>query len=712
MDRALTLGAAPPARLPRPREELRLLPADANADGSPAWMIHDPVTNRFYRIGWMDFEMLVRWSLATPEAIAKSVCDETTLHADSDDVLSLGRFLEQHSLLQPTGPAAVDAMRRRAESMRRTPAEWLLHNYLFFRLPLVRPQDTLARMLPYVRWLFSRATLGVVCLASAIGLALVVHQWDTFSRSFIDHLSWEGALGYALALMFAKTLHELGHAVTATRFGVRVAHMGVAMVVLFPMLYTDTSESWKLTSPRQRLAIASAGILTELALAGIATLLWSLSPEGSFRTAMFFLASTSWVLTLLVNASPFMRFDGYFIASDLLNFPNLHERAGNLARAWLRRTVLGLAVPWPEAMPPARRRGLIAFALFTWCYRLTVFLGIATLVYLYFFKLLGLALMAVEVGWFIVRPIHTELRAWWQRRAEVGSTRKRAAAAIAILLGLGLAVPWHSGVHGAGVVHAGRQHLVFSPRAGELTSLPARRQLSQGDLLFSLAAPELRSNQHRSQVLADARALELVGLSGLPDGEERRALLQAERDRLLAEAGVFSGEQSRMNLVAPFKGELVDIDPQLRAGVWVQPRQPLALLVDPTSWVAEVYVAEDDVARIHPGDSVSIVIGAREPRVAQGRVLEIDTARTATLPYAMLDAASGGPIVTLPPRAEDRGQERVVRDGLFRVRIDLQGRPAREQMTLCTAVISGERSSLLAGVLETAISVIVRESGF
>ena len=100
--------------------------------------------------------------------------------------------------------------------------------------------------------------------------------------------------------------------------------MGIAFVVLWPMLYTDTGESWKLRSSRQRLAIASAGILCELSLAGLSTLGWALSDPGPLRNALLYLATTSWVLSLALNASPFMRFDGYFILSDLLDFPNLH----------------------------------------------------------------------------------------------------------------------------------------------------------------------------------------------------------------------------------------------------------------------------------------------------------------------------------------------------------------------------------------------------
>jgi putative peptide zinc metalloprotease protein len=484
--------------------------------------------------------------------------------------------------------------------------------------------------------------------------------------------------------------------------------MGVALVVMFPMLYTDTSESWKLSNPRQRLAIASAGILTELALAGVATLLWSFAPDGPFRTAMFFLASTSWLLTLAVNASPFMRFDGYFILCDLVNFPNLHERAGAFARTWLRRTLLGLPEPWPEEQPAVTRRWLVAFALATWCYRFSVFLGIAVLVYLHFFKILGIALMLVEVIWFIARPIQSEVKAWWSRRDEVPLLRTRAAKAALVLVLLILVVPWKSGVHGPGVVHAARQHLVFSPGPGKVSGLPRHSQVAEGEVMFTLVQPDLQSSVLRAKALADAREMEIVGLSGQQNGEDRRALLESERRRYLAEASMYVGEQARLQLVAPFAGRLMDVDPQLDLGAWVQSRHPLAILIDPTHWLAEIYVHEEDVDRVSVGDDARVYSDAS---AIKGHVIEVDTARVASLPYPMLDGAFGGPIVTVP-RPDERTGEQVVRDGLFRVRIALDEPPPRVRMSLCSATIEGSRHALVGGLLKHVASVVMRESGF
>lgn len=699
-------------RLPALREELRLLPAAANHDGSPAWMVQDPVNNRFFRIGWIDFELLLRWAEGSPQAIVEAVCAETTLSVEESDVAALVAFLDQHSLLRADSAQSVDQLRQRAQLQQKSVYTWLLHNYLFFRIPLIRPQVGLALILPWVSRLFTRTTAIVVVLASLLGLFLAARQWQVFVSVVVDHMTWSGVLGYAVALVFAKALHEVGHALTATRYGVRVAHMGVALLVMFPMLYTDTSESWKLTRARERLAIASAGIVTELGIAGLATLAWSLTPDGGVRNALFFLATTSWVLTLLVNASPFMRFDGYFIISDVLDFPNLHERSGALARTWLRRNLLGVKDPWPERLAGNGNAALIAFALATWIYRLVVFLGIALVVYYFFFKILGIFLMIVEVVWFIARPIWSEVKIWWSRRTEIKTNRIVMSALIGAVLLAASLVPWQTSVKGVGWLHPERQHVVFSPLAGKLTSLAAEGAVKEGQILFTLESPDLQLAQQRASGLADARAKELLGLTGLLDGEERRAQVTSQQDKFLAEANLYLGERSRMQLTAPFSGVLSDLDPQLADGVWVAPRQPLAVLVDPASWTVEAFVAEEDVARVRAGDTARIHLGARSLTVLQGQVKEVDSSRTSVLPHSMLDARAGGPLATVAATGDSQRQERSPKDAIYRVRIEVQGIPQGQQMMLSSVVIAGEERAWLPSILTRIAAVAVRESGF
>jgi putative peptide zinc metalloprotease protein len=400
------------------REDLVLFPSSDNLDGSPTWAVQDPVRNKFVQIGWLEFEMMVRWQ-PNPVLLMKSLVQETTLRPSLEDVLAFGHFLRAQGLVRIESREDLALARKVPAKPGLTDWRWWLHNYLFFRIPLARPDKLLADVVPRLEWLFSPATLLVLALLSGMGVVLAARQSELFVQTFVDSLTLAGLLSFAFALMLAKTLHEAGHAIVATRYGVRVAHMGVAFLVLWPMLYTDTGESWRLRDHRQRLHIAAAGMSVEMILAGLALLGWALSPPGPLRSACFYLATTSVVMTLALNLSPFMRFDGYYVLSDAMDMPNLHERAGAIAKTWIRRTFLGWQDPWPEHFAPNKHKALLCFAIGTWIYRLGLFLGIAVAVYLMFFKVLGIFLFAVEIVWFVMRPVYTELRTWRARRRDI-----------------------------------------------------------------------------------------------------------------------------------------------------------------------------------------------------------------------------------------------------------------------------------------------------
>ena len=705
--------APKPVLLPRIRDELILFPGSPNEDGTPAWVIQDPVSNRFYRIGWLDFELLVHWADHDAAALVATVNEQTPLNVTLSDVRRLMAFLADNQLLRLDQPADVARALGRSQQQKRSFLEWLVHSYLFFRVPLVRPQAWLARQQPWLERLHMPTVAALIGLIALLGIYLVSRQWDVFTHTLVDNLTWNGVLGYGVALLLAKTIHELGHALVATHYGVRVAHMGVAFLVMFPMLYTDTGESWRLKDSRQRLAIASAGVAVELALASVATLLWSLAPDGAFRNGLFFLATTSWVLTLAVNASPFMRFDGYFVFSDLLDLPNLHERSSALARVWLRRTVLGVQDPWAESFSPAKRRALIGFALFTWLYRLTVFIGIALLVYHFFFKTLGIVLMCLELVWFIGRPVYKELMVWKERRGEVTSRRRWALLGVLALLVLWLAFPFSSRVSGYGWTHAEEQQLVHAPFAAQLVQVPTQRQFKAGDVLFVLDSSMLSIAQDRSQQLARARESQIAGLMGLPDGEAQRQLLTSQKAFFEAEAKASVDELDRLTLRAPFDGELHDVDHGLAPGVWAKPREPLAMLIDPSRWVVDAYVAEQDLNRVRVGQAARIRLLAGPQTWVDGRIDAIDVSRTTILPSAMLDATHGGPIATVNDTAHAGAEKSpVVRDALFRVRVALDAPLATRQSAPVRVRIEGEKESVLASVFRRMASILVRESGF
>ena len=696
-------NAAAPT-LPPLREDLRLHEAAAGKDGAPAWSIQDPVTNRFFRIGRLEFECLLRWP-GNPEKIAQDIAATTSLAADKELVEDFASFLVQHHLVRPSQDG-VDKLAAQASAPGWRHWRWWLHHYLFVRVPLVRPDRWLAKLLPLVRPLCSAPGLVIIGLASLLGIVLVARQWDTFTHGVMDILTPSGIFGFLLALVISKTFHELGHAFVSTHHGVRVAHMGVAFVVLWPMLYTDTSESWRLRSPRHRLAISSAGISVEMALAGLSTLAWALLSDGPLRQAMLYLATTGWVLSLALNASPFMRFDGYFIASDLLDFPNLHERSGAIARAWLRRKLLGWKEPDPEPVTPRQRRALVVFALFTWLYRLVVFAGIAVAVYLMFFKVLGIFLFAVEVIWFIVRPCWSEVAVWRKRWTEVLPGRRFLLWGLLLSGLLVLAVPWALDVEAPAIAHPERQQAIYSPFAARVTALHPAGIAEAGSPLVQFEAPDLQARDLRTKASVHALRLHLTGLVAVERGMDQQ---QASTERLneqLAEAQSILEETGRLQITADFDGQWVDLDPMVHPGSWVGTKNQLGVLIDTSRWVVEAYVEQRQVDRIQLGASARFR-PHRHWSAVDAQVISIDSARSIKLAHTMLDARHGGPIATQP------GERLAVPvESLYRVRLSLAEPLAAAHEMRGSVSIEAQRQSPAWQFLQRMAAVVVRESGF
>lgn len=697
-----------PERLPPLREDLKLFPAASHSDGSPAWVIQDPISNAFFRLGWLEFELLSRWSLAVPQVILEVTAAETLLEPAAEELAHLYAFLLQSQLLDIHDVTYTRQLIARFRQAKAGRFKWLLHNYLFIRLPILYPARALRAMLPWLNWVFSRTTAAVIVALSLLGLLLTAQQWDVFVASFLDTLSPPGIFGYLVALAVTKSLHELGHALTATRYGLRVAHMGVAVVVLWPMLYTDTAEAWRLSNHRQRLAIAAAGIITELAIGGLATLAWNLANDGDVKQALFFLATTSWLLSLGLNMSPFMRFDGYFILSDIVDIPNLHERSFAVARVALRNLLFGFADPDPEPLARVRRRALIAFAIVTLLYRLVVFVGIAITVYFYFFKLLGIFLFAVEMVWFVLLPIWREIRVWHQRRGAVRASRKWTLTAIVGALFLVAVWPWNYQVRGQGYAHPTLMHAFYSPVPARLLEHPPSGGLVTAQQpIFVLEAPEQRYRARIAAASVETLDRQLHGLRGLDDGEEQRARLEGRRAMHRAEMQEQMEETERLVLTAPFSGILTDIDPDLAPGVWVGTRDELALLVAPGHWQAELFVDQDELPRLAIGAATRFYPEGRRLAPLTGTVVDIERTRTAILPLELLSAEHGGSIPVLPGQ-----RQQTPRDALYRVRVDLSEAPTEVKVLRGEGVMQGRPESWLGNLLRPMLIVLIRELSF
>ncbi|MDP5240629.1 HlyD family efflux transporter periplasmic adaptor subunit [Uliginosibacterium sp. 31-16] len=486
----------------------------------------------------------------------------------------------------------------------------------------------------------------------------ILQYWEFFPATLIDTFNMEGLAAYGVALFCVKLLHELGHAFTAKRLGCRVPTMGVAFLVMWPVAYTDTNETWRLTDSRQRLQVAAAGIVTELIIAAWSTLAWALLPDGALRSAAFMLATTSWVATLAINASPFMRFDGYFILSDWLDMPNLHERSFALARWKLRELLFALGEAPPEHIGRAKQRALIAFAWTTWLNRLSLFLGIALLVYHFSVKLIGIVLFAVEILWFVLAPFRQEWLAWKQRWPTIRNSKRTFYSAIASTMMIVLLVlPWPGRISASAILRPAELWPVFSPSGAHVDEMPFRDgdKVAAGSVLIQLHVPDLEMCR-QTQVAKIERLSWQAAASGF-DSESRSHLL--ENENLLAsaqaEAASLAAESFQYAPRAPFSGQFRLLDPDMQPGQWVARREKIALLIrDDGRQVVETWLDEEAVQRIAPGNPALFISDAADGAALHLTVASVDHDASRTLIHTELAAELGGHILT-----REKGGQRI-----------------------------------------------------
>ncbi|WP_130471657.1 site-2 protease family protein [Candidatus Magnetaquicoccus inordinatus] len=700
-----------PELLPLLREELQLSPGPPAHNGAPTWTIHDPGNNRYYRIGWLSFELLSRWHLRNVPALLQATHTETTLQVTANDVEHLLRMLERHSLLQASGDSDLWRLRRLHAAGQQSWSSWLIHHYLFVRIPLLHPDHLLARLLTYCSWLYSRQWLTLLLLLTFLGLLLIVRQWDSFVTTLSR--SWNSAdpLPYALAMALSKSLHELGHALTAKRYGCRVPVMGVALMVLWPVLYTETSDIWKLPDKRQRLLVAAAGMVAELTLAALATLLWSLLEDGPLREATFILASTTWILTLTVNLNPLMRFDGYYLLSDWLDWINLQERAFAMGRWFVRKLIFGFAHPPPERLPLARRRFLILFAWAVWLYRLLLFTGIALLVYHFFFKLLGIVLFAVEIIYFVLRPFAKEMAVWWQMRTSMRVNGHTLLSTMVLLTALtALFLPWVQSMEAPATLRVLRQSRLFAPQAALLRApLPeAGTYQEAGTILVQLEDPELQQRAARLQREIERIQWQLTAITQDKELlEQRQSLLELLHTRQTERAATRKEEQ-RLQLRAPFSGKISEQQTALRAGEWVAEGEYLLQMIDPEEWVIEGYIAGNPPGIVAQAEALFYPENS-SLAVIRCRLQSVDAVNTPRLPEPELASRYGGPIAV----REEKSEELLPREAQFRMRLTLiDAPPAQQQLQRGTLRIAIQPQAPAVRLWRYLASSIMRESGW
>ena len=528
--------------------------------GAPWYVLTDAMSGKVHRLAPPAWALVAAMdgTRTVDEVWTKISARQGEAALGQDQVIALLGQLHAADLVQGDAPPDTAELFERHEKQAR---QRLLQNFLnpmALRLRLWNPDRFLTRLLPFVGPLFGRSGLVLWVALMLPALVLVAEHWQELSANLGDRVLAEGNLALLVVLLPGiKLLHELGHGFAVRRRGGAVHDMGVMFLVLLPLPYVDASASSGFRSRWDRIAVGAAGMMVELAVAAIATFVWVAVEPGFARAAAFNVMLATGVTTLLFNANPLLRYDGYYILADLIEIPNLARRAtqywGQLIETHL------FATPPAHAHPTGagERSWFLFYAPAAFVYRQLVMVGIALFLAGEYFTL-GVLLAAWTLVTGVVLPAGKALK-HVVASPRLRRHRTRAVAltfgAIAALVGVLLLVPAPLHTVAQGVVWLPESATVRAGADGVVTRLLATPGsfVKPGDPVSESEDPFLRARLARLR----GRVAEL------------EARLPAERFSSRVEAAITETElaQARAELAHEQRRETGLVSHSLAAGV-------------------------------------------------------------------------------------------------------------------------------------------------
>jgi putative peptide zinc metalloprotease protein len=696
--------------IPLLRQDLRLLPGGKDEAGEKEWLLYDPLRHQYFALSRTALLLLRYLPKIGSLAELKTVLSQKDAQVDDHEVAQFLDFIRDNFLVVGSDMAHVQKISLAQEARKTNWFMWLLHNYLFIKIPLIRPDRFLDGLLVLTRPLASPLARAAIYALGLYGVFALFWQWESFVTTFDYFFNWQGLIYFGLALAVVKITHELGHALVAKHHGLRVSSMGVALLVLFPVLYTDNTDAWRLTDQRKKLQIVMAGLFVELHIALLALFSWSLLPDGPARSAAFFLATTSILGSLLVNLSPLMRFDGYYALADFLGMQNLQPRSFELARWQLRQWLFGLPENAPEPFPTSKHYFLVFYSFVTWIYRFFLFLGIALLVYFFAFKLLGIFLFVVEIIWFIARPVYAEVKRWWARRAIFSWTRQtRRTTAVFFTLLLLAFMPWRTSITAPAIIESIFKTSIHLPDAAQVVKLHVTngQTVQKGDALLSTLNPTLDHEIGLAERKARLLSLEVTRYA---------ASLKNLRDKLVIEQRLaeaqsrLSGLRKRraaIQLHAPSSG-VVQFTRHLAPDHWLEPEQGLFFIYEPRQSQVVSFVAENQMHRIQKGAEVKFIADDGVHGKFAARLITFEDTAIEQLAYPELTSTHGGVIAV---HAEGNGTRTV--DAYYKLRAELIHPPKQIGTNIVGRLhIETAPYAPMSALVRAISALLLRESGF
>lgn len=528
------------------------------------YVYHEPVYNGFFRARPDTHALLAH---ITPERTLaeiwrKAVEENPEVAPGQEEFFELISSLYRSNLIYVEGAVSESRLLERSFAKKKKPVANRVSELFFLKIPLWDPDPFLTRYKSVVDFVFSPKVLwGVAALMLS---ALIVFALNA-DRAFAQGggiLQPANLFALFMATFVTHIFHEMAHAALCKKLGGDVRNMGVMLLLFAPLPYADVTASWLMRNANHRAAIGAAGMFSDMAFCSLATWIWAFSPPGAINELALNVMFTTAVYTFVFNINPLMRFDGYYILSDLLRIPNLHQVSKAQFSAWWRSWMLDEPVKPGDVVSPRRRLFLAVFFVTSFVYRNVISFGIILFLADQYFGLglIGAAAMAYTS---FIKP----LAGGWREvsspyfRARHKNLLRRVLIGVAVFVGFLVFVPVPDFRRVQGVAEAASRTPIYAEVEGELISIGASNGtfVAQGAALFVMDNPDLASQQLQTAAKIAAAKARL----GLTNAEGGQALGAVQRELASLQVELTDIERRRAALVitAP------------RAGIWVSSAQ-------------------------------------------------------------------------------------------------------------------------------------------
>ncbi|QDV57166.1 efflux RND transporter periplasmic adaptor subunit [Rosistilla oblonga] len=624
------------------------------APGEIQYRIEVPSRHKFFSVGYEEYVFISLLDGKTTVAqacgrAAQTLGREALTQRQAD---SITQWLLQQEL------ATLDGVKVRSAAVPaqpNTPAKqglWERFNPFWIKLPLPIVDHLIRSSAGLLAPIFSPLAIAAACLIMLVGIVSVAMQWDRFiasSAAIFSPSTWVATLVTWIVLKF---LHELAHAAAARRYGCETTQVGIVLVLLAPLAYVDVTTSWRLRSRWQRIAIAAAGMYLELTIAAIAAIAWCWvdSPVFTFHLYNVILAAS--LSTLLFNANPLMRFDGYYILTDLLQLPNLAGEGSMAIRDLASRLFYARGIA-RERHYGWRRAAVVGYGIASIAWRILICISLVIAAG-FMFRGAGVVLVGFAMLAWVIRPIARTLQSLNRQRQRAPAACVRAVVVAASLAVIAIAgvfyMPVSTAIVAPAVVDQGEDVAVRTATDGfvETIDVVDGETVRTGDVLIRLRNEELHHQLVKLQTeigQAEIRKRSAAEKQDVAAVQIEREALQALGDRMQQLQNQIDG----LTVTAHRDGTIVARGLADRLQQYVPEGTELLTIALPSDRRVIASIAQQDIRQVamQVGKPVQIKTASRDR--AAGRLAHIHPLATSELQHVALAGIHDGP---LPVRAD------------------------------------------------------------